>query len=47
MLRSAAFGVDVTLEFVPSGICAVEAFDLTTSVQEAVEEFGFVVKLES
>ena len=47
ILGSAGFEVDVSLEFVPSGICEVEAFDLTTSVQEAVEEFGFVVKLES
>ncbi len=46
-LASIAFGVDVTLECVPSGLCPVESFDLTTSVQEAVEEFNFVVKLES
>ncbi len=47
ILGSIGYEVDVSLEFVPSGICAVEEFDLTTSVQEAVEEFGFVVKLES
>lgn len=47
ILRSTGFEVDVSLEFVPSGICAAEDFDLTTSVQEAVEEFNFVVKLES
>ena len=47
ILRTARFEVDVSLEFVPSGICTVEKFELTTSVQEAVEEFGFVVKLES
>ena len=47
ILQSTGFGVDVSLEFVPSGICEVEDFELTTSVQEAVEEFGFVVKLES
>lgn len=47
ILESLDFEVDVSLEFVPSGICAVEDFDLTTVVQEAVEEFGYVVKLES
>ncbi len=47
ILGSVEFQVDVSLEFVPSGICEVEAFDLTTVVQEAVEEFGYVVKLES
>ncbi len=46
-LASVGFEVDVTLEFVPSGLCPVDSFDLTTSVQEAVEEFNFVVKLES
>ena len=47
ILASAEFQVDVSLEFVPSGICTVEEFNLTVSVQEAVEEFGYVVKLES
>ena len=47
ILEAARFGVDVSLEFVPSGICEVESFELTTSVQEAVEEFGFIVNLES
>ncbi len=47
IMASAGFAVDVSLEFVPSGICAVEEFELMTSVQEAVEEFGFVVKSES
>ncbi len=47
ILRSTGFAADVSLEFVPSGICAVEKFELSTSVQEAVEEFGFVVRMES
>ncbi len=47
ILEAARFGVDVSLEFVPSGVCEVESFELTTSVQEAVEEFAFVVNLES
>ena len=46
-LSSVGFAVDVSLEFVPSAICAVEDFSLTTSVQEAVEEFAYVVKMES
>lgn len=46
ILAANSFQTDVTLEFVPSGICPVEEFDLSTSVQEAVEEFGAVVKLE-
>ena len=47
ILESVGFQVDVSLEFVTSGIFEIEAFDLTVSVQEAVEEFGFVVKMES
>ncbi len=46
-LSSVEFAVDVSLEFVPSAICEVDEFELTTSVQEAVEEFGYVVKMES
>ena len=34
--------VDFTLEFVPSGICAVEKFDLETSLNEAVMEAEYV-----
>ena len=47
ILGSLAFGVDASLQLVPSGVCPVDDFDLTTSVQEAVGEFGFIVKLES
>jgi hypothetical protein len=30
---------------VPSAICAPADFDLAASVQEAVEEFGYVAKI--
>lgn len=46
ILAAAGFAIDATLEFVPSGICPQERFDLTTSVQEAVDEFDAIVKLE-
>jgi sugar phosphate isomerase/epimerase len=34
-------GVDATLEFVPSGVCPFERFDLAKSVQEAVQESSY------
>lgn len=36
---------DVTVEFVPSAICAPGDFNLAASVQEAVEEFGCIAKI--
>ena len=46
ILASASFEKDVTLEFVPSGICEPNGFDLSTSVQEAVDEFEVIVNWE-
>jgi sugar phosphate isomerase/epimerase len=46
ILRDLNFGADITLEFVPSGICAPDKFDLTRSVQEAVEEVDWIARLE-
>ena len=37
--------VGATLEFVPSGICPLEAFDLQVTLQEAVEESRFAASL--
>ncbi len=47
ILADARYEKDVTLEFVPSGVCPADKFDLSTSVQEAVEEFAVIVKMES
>ncbi len=47
LLKSINFGADVTIEFLPTGLCSVEEFDLTTTLQEAVREFDYVVRLES
>lgn len=47
LLESINFGADVTIEFLPTGLCSVEEFDLTTTLQEAVREFDYVVQLES
>ena len=47
ILADAHYEKDVTLEFVPSAMCPPEKFNLSTSVQEAVEEFALIVKLES
>ena len=46
-LSAGYFGADVTIEFLPAGLCAVEEFDLTTTLQQAVQEFDYVVRLES
>ncbi len=46
LLASIAFGTDVTIEFLPSGLCPVGEFDLTTVLQEAVREFDYVARLE-
>ena len=47
LLESFNFGADVTIEFLPTGLCPLEEFDLTTTLQEAVTEFDYVVQLES
>lgn len=47
LLNSINFGADVTIEFLPTGLCTSEEFDLTTTLQEAVQEFDSVVKLEA
>ena len=44
-LRGLPPGVDGTLEFVPSGICPPEEFDLEKSVREAVQECASARKL--
>ena len=47
ILGEPPFGLDGTLEFVPAGICAPEEFDLTATLQQAVEEFQYLVALEA
>lgn len=39
--------LDATLEFVPTGICPVESFDLAVSLDEAVRETGDVLDMAS
>lgn len=45
-LAATGFETDASIEFVPAGICSPEEFDLTTTLQQAVEEFEHVVNLE-
>lgn len=44
-LSANGFDTDASIEFVPAGIRSPEEFDLTTTLQQAVEEFEYVANL--
>ncbi len=46
LLGAINFGADATIEFLPTGLVPLEQFDLTTTLQEAVQEFDYVVQME-
>jgi sugar phosphate isomerase/epimerase len=47
ILAELADTVDATLEFVPVGICQPEQFDLAATIQQAIDEAGYVRGLAS
>lgn len=46
ILTEVDFDIDASIEFVPKGLLPVEHFNLTAAVQEAIEEFDYIVQLQ-
>lgn len=46
ILSDCDYNVDASIEFIPKGIVPVEHFNLTAAIQEAIEEFDYIVQMQ-